>query len=197
MTLGAVFVVSLALAPVVAWRFQDLLEGGDASAGRTNSFVWRLFNFQQLLGVFLQSPIVGYGLRSAGDVNPVRTESVEGYERGFGAHSELIRVLVEQGVLGLLAYVAMVVILLSAIKGMCFGLPGGKRAELPEVGRSLYSFLLAAFVLAPIGADLLSGTAFLYVIVTIIGVLYMGRVPGNASSEESKLRTPAASKSIP
>jgi hypothetical protein len=90
----------------------------------------------------------------------------------------------------------MVVLLLSAIKRMSFARPGGSRIELAEVGRSLYSFLLAAFVLAPIGADLLGGTAFLYVIFTTMGVLYAGvRTSRDPSSETSMRMTSAASTS--
>lgn len=194
-TLGAVFVASIALAPFVAWRFQDLLQGGDPSAERTNSFLWRLLNFQQLLRVFAQSPIVGHGLRATGFVNPITTSTAEGYERGFAAHSELIRVLVEQGILGLIAYIFMAVLLVSSIKQMSFSRPDDTRVELPGVGRSLYSLLAAAFVLAPIGAELLGGTAFLYVIFTTLGVLYSCRI--QPSLETSHTGTPASSRSTP
>lgn len=175
--LSVASVFCAAAAPFVAWRFQDLLEGGDPSAGRTNSFLWRLLNFYQLLHIFVQSPIVGYGLRTTGMVNPTRTETSEGYERGFAAHSELIRVLVEQGILGLVAYIAMAVLLISSVKRM---IPRGRDSgsERPEVARSLFALLTAAFVLAPLGAELLGGTALMYVILTMMGVLHTGWADG-------------------
>jgi O-antigen ligase len=167
------FVFSAAVAPFVAWRFQDLLEGGDPSAERTNSFLWRLLNFYQLLQIFRESPIVGYGLRTTGMVNPTRTETAEGYERGFAAHSELIRVLVEQGILGLIAYIVMAVLLISSVRRM---IPRGSgSATQPEVARALFALLISAFMLAPLGAELLGGTALMYVILTVVGVLHAGR----------------------
>ena len=165
--------MSAALAPFVAWRFRDLIEGRDSSAEMTNSFIWRLLNFRQLFQVFMESPFVGYGLRTTGMINPVTTDTAEGYERGFAAHSELIRVLVEQGILGLIAYITMAVLLISSLKRM---IPRGNSpfVEHPSVARSFFALLLSAFVLAPLGAELLGGTALMYVILTVIGVLYAG-----------------------
>ena len=174
-TLTIMLLASAALAPFVAWRIQDLIEGREGSPDMTNSFIWRLLNFRMLLGVFAESPVVGHGLRATGIVNPVRTETSEGYERGFAAHSELIRVLVEQGILGIVVYVAMAILLVSSIRQLTFG--RGREDALGHhgLGRSVWAFLATSFVLAPLGAELLSGTVLMYVILTVIGVLYASR----------------------
>lgn len=171
-TLAGVFGSSLAVLPFIAWRFADLFVSGDPSTERTNSFVWRLLNYRLLWDRFTDSPVVGFGLRSAGFVNPIRTASAEGYERGYAAHNEVVRVLVEQGVLGLLAYVAMAALLLSATRTHWRSGAGEAIPELPGLTRALHCLLWSLFLLCAIGSEFLAQTAILYAVFTVLGVLH-------------------------
>jgi O-antigen ligase len=177
--LGLVAAALVAL-PSIAWRFQDLF--APETGGTTeNSFYWRLLNFRGLLETFLKSPIVGHGLRAAGFVNPERLLSQEGFDVGFASHNELVRVLVEQGALGALVYAIFAIWFLRVLWRLARAQRPSERGGLPALGNAVFAYTASSFLLCSIGSELFSQTVVLYLIVTVTGLLYMGRSRGAAT----------------
>lgn len=174
--LVAISVLAVALFPFLAWRFQDLFVQPDLDAVRDqNSLTWRLLNYRRLWGEFLQSPIVGHGLRATEWVNPTQTTTSEGFRAGFGSHNEVIRVLVEQGLIGLSVWIYVVVQFMRVIRR--WTLQQVRAAEGGHVGLGTAIFVLfgTLSLLSAVGMAFLNYTVVLYVFFATIGVLYGGR----------------------
>jgi hypothetical protein len=61
----------------------------------TNSFSWRIVNWKLLYEQWTKTPYLGYGLYTIGLVNPWR---------GYAAHNDYIRFLIELGIVGIAIY---------------------------------------------------------------------------------------------
>jgi putative inorganic carbon (HCO3(-)) transporter len=95
---GLVLVGVLLLAPSTAARFADLERDQTASGAAGNSLVWRFEYWRQAIELN-NDPLLGDGLRSVRETTDVAKEP----------HNDFIRVFVETGVVGLAAYVWLVV----------------------------------------------------------------------------------------
>ncbi|MFW9825571.1 MAG: O-antigen ligase family protein [Candidatus Thorarchaeota archaeon] len=62
----------------------------------TNSFSWRIVNWKLLFEQWAKNPLLGYGLYTSGLVNPWR---------GYAAHNDYIRFLIELGTIGIAIFV--------------------------------------------------------------------------------------------
>lgn len=168
-------VSALAVFPLIAWRFQDLLVDPNTGDPEGNSFIWRILNARRLLGLFGESPVFGHGLGSIVWVNPTQTRTQEGFEKGFAAHNEIIRVMVEQGAIGLIAWVVFGVVFLRTLRRMTANQRAASDGGHPEIGAALFSFFASRFILSAIGTEFLSHTATLYVIAVGTAALYCGQ----------------------
>jgi len=80
------------------------------------SWQWRTENWRGLLDKWREQPIIGYGLMSTTSVNPRAPVSSHGQPRGgFDAHSLVVRLLVEGGVVLLAAYAAFFAVLMRSV----------------------------------------------------------------------------------
>jgi len=68
-----------------------------------DSLGWRYHNWSQLVSVWRLRPLLGWGLNQSQFVNPLKQSGI-----GYAPHNDLLRSLVETGVLGLVAYGAFV-----------------------------------------------------------------------------------------
>ena len=133
--------------PTVSARFSDL--GHTQYSGQAgNSLSWRFLYWQELLPLANHSPITGIGLK----VIELQTSAAK------NAHDDFLRTYVEMGVLGLLAYCALLVGLcrtaLRALKVTSTGLPRGI-----AVG---FAGLMVAFLLLSTVSNIISQNVLLW-----------------------------------
>ncbi len=146
----ATFAVGLALLMVVStdFRTRALPLGSDAptaesSAGGYESYGWRMANWNGLLDVWSEKPLLGWGLESTRYVNPrAPAEGVGVAGGGYEAHNMIVRVLVEGGVLLLAVYLAFFAAVLSRLWRLsrtAWDLQGGARVLLVIWGLTLFT----------------------------------------------------------
>jgi O-antigen ligase len=87
------------LIPGIGARFADLSETTQANGTPSNSLSWRMEYWQEAIALAKDSPVVGIGLKM------VASDTEEGKQ----PHNDFVRVYVETGVLGLIAYIALIV----------------------------------------------------------------------------------------
>ncbi|MCK4306180.1 MAG: O-antigen ligase family protein [Candidatus Eisenbacteria sp.] len=174
---GGLAVVSLVSAPVLVWRFQDLFNtaGTRVGAAPSNSWEWRMQNYYLLFHTAMESPIVGHGTRTVPLVNPVKSVSLEGYTIGAASHNELIRVLVEHGLVGVVAYLVIAISLLMALRDLIRKQRPPPEGGHPELGRAILCYLCSLFMLGMLGTEYTADTMALYVALALAGILYTGR----------------------
>lgn len=94
---GLVLIGLLFLVPSTAARFADLEREQTVSGAAGNSLVWRIGYWKQAIDLN-HDPLLGNGLRSIKETTDIEKEP----------HNDFIRVFVETGVIGLLAYVWLI-----------------------------------------------------------------------------------------
>jgi O-antigen ligase len=98
-------VVTLTAYPILAPRLAAVDYGDvivEAQTGMTsNSFSFRVMIWKELVKLWSQNPVLGWGLATTPTINPIR---VVQDNRGFAAHNDAVRHLVETGLIGLLCY---------------------------------------------------------------------------------------------
>ncbi len=133
--IGALFV------PSVTERFSDLTDSTTESGQVGNSLAWRLDTWRATLDE-LPNPVSGLGLRSADTLT----------EDGKLPHNDLVRMYVELGLLGLLAYLWLIQRLIatsfrawrSATEGLSRGIAAG------------FAGALAAFIVTSVVSNVMS-----------------------------------------
>ena len=147
---GAVALV-LVLVPSAQARLTDLEAGRTERGTAGNSFVWRVDYWSQSLELVQDDPVSGIGLKV--------TQSVT--DEAKAPHNDFLRVYVEAGVLGLIAYLGLLAALVhrarSALRAARAG-PGGLDRGL-AVG---FAGCLGAFLVFSIGGNLISQVVVLW-----------------------------------
>jgi len=102
---GVIVVAScgLLLVPQVSARFSDVAEEESATTSAPNSVNWRFAQWTSVLPFFVSNPVTGVGLAK---VPTLATSEAQ-------THNDFVRVLVETGVLGFLAYLAVLAAILA------------------------------------------------------------------------------------
>lgn len=95
---GGVLLVSV---PSVLNRFADLAEGSRPSGATGNSLVWRVQQWQDAMVLADDRPVTGAGLAMVQELST----------SGKLPHSDYVRAYVESGTLGLVAYLALLLVL--------------------------------------------------------------------------------------
>jgi O-antigen ligase len=132
-----------------------------------DSWHWRTANWKTLLAKWRERPVFGYGLRTTEYVNPrapLETRSQPG--GGFSAHSLLVRLLVEGGVILLAAYVAFFATLMRSLRPLARG-----AWELQSLGRLLWVIWALLLVASVSTDDPLDETALMIPLFALTGSL--------------------------
>jgi O-antigen ligase len=171
-------VIAMLFGGVLRWRFQDLVSEQPAVSGpveEENSLVWRLRNYGLLITTWRESPVFGHGTHTTALVNPQQTTSDEGLVVGAASHNELVRVLVEHGILGVALYLAFAVGLLMSLVRLARRQPTPERDGYPALARAVWIYSASLVILGSLGMEFLSHTALWYPLMTLFGVVYAAR----------------------
>jgi O-antigen ligase len=145
--------------------------GSAATQQSYESWHWRTENWRGLLEKWREKPVFGYGLLSTTSINPRAPFSSRGQPRGgFDAHSLLVRLLVEGGVILLAAYVAFFVTLMRSMRGLA-----RDRWELQQLGRVLCVIWSLLLVVSVTTDDPFDGTAVMIPLLALTGSLEAAR----------------------
>jgi putative inorganic carbon (hco3(-)) transporter len=144
----------LVFVPSVTARFKDLFGPSRTASGASgNSLVWRVQHWQESLDLARDSPVFGIGLK--------------GIERstvgGQNAHNDLVRVIVETGLAGLLMYVLLVASLVWAARRALQTAPAGWRRGL-AVG---YAGVLAVLGVTSLSSNIITQVVLLWYVAAI------------------------------
>jgi O-antigen ligase len=139
--------------------------GGPAQTAY-ESLNWRLGNWRDLLAKYGESPVIGFGLRSTPYVNPGRPEQLGPPGSGFEAHNLVVRVLVEGGVVLLVAYVALFFVLVREARRMALA-----RWPLQELSRVVLVLWILVIVVGLSTDDPLANTTMTFALLALAGSL--------------------------
>jgi len=133
-----------------------------ARQAEKSSYQWRLDVWEEMGRRVAERPLLGYGL---GAFPQVRELQVFDFFQGVGAHNDYLRLLVETGYLGLLAYVAILFSIFVHL-GRLYRRFGQHQLALPALG--LIGFSLA-FIFMSIFDNLLQATAVMWAFMILLG----------------------------
>ncbi|MEA2393205.1 MAG: hypothetical protein QOJ82_1096 [Solirubrobacteraceae bacterium] len=166
----AVAIAVMAVAAVVPTVHDRVLPSSQATATAPptyESWQWRRDNWRGLLEKWRASPVFGYGLRSTIYVNPrvpIEHHGQAGY--AFEAHSLVVRLLVEGGVILLVAFGAFFVVLVRSAHRLA-----RDAWELQPLGRLLFAIWALLLVVSISADDPLAGTATMMPLLALSGSL--------------------------
>lgn len=156
-----VFIVFAVSSGQMQLRFQRLVQGNILESIQTgksiNSFTWRVLCWKQLLSKWKEKPLIGYGLATGELINPWK---------GRSPHSDLVRYLVELGILGFSAYLFFIFSVGKRIYTMY------KRTK----DRNLRTFLFSIFVaflcwqIASLVGNAITMTTFQFYFWAVLGI---------------------------
>ncbi|MCA2214357.1 O-antigen ligase family protein [Jidongwangia harbinensis] len=156
--LAVAAVVGLALMPSVGERFAQLADARQVGGAPTgNTLAWRLGYWAEIVPLANRNPVTGIG------PNMTQFQTDEAKK----PHNDFLRAYVETGVVGLLAYLAMVVLLVHA------GLRALRRAPPGTLQRGVAAGFLScavAFVAVSAVSNVLSNVATLWYLVAFAAV---------------------------
>jgi putative inorganic carbon (HCO3(-)) transporter len=169
--MGASVLAAVLLLPSVGSRLSDLSQERTAFGAPGNSLVWRFEYWQQALAL-QDDPVFGIGLRG------IELED----DDAAAAHNDYVRLYVETGIVGLLAYLWLFVTLYrEAIRTY-------RRAP-PGVGRGLAVALLATLtgiVILSMAANVISQLVILWYFAAIIVLaLVAAQLPSSPALREA------------
>lgn len=139
--------------PSVSTRLSDLSTQEKASGATGNSLIWRFEYWQQVLEL-QRNPFVGVGLKEVEQTQSAAKQP----------HNDVIRVYVETGLFGLLAYVWLVITLaIQAARAVRRAPPG-----LPRGLAVAFAASLAGLVLMSLAANVISQLVILWYFAAIL-----------------------------
>lgn len=191
MVMAGAVAIALALASIPSLTEERVLRTETLSVRESDSVLpasvrWRVDNWKGLLGKYGQSPIVGYGLKTARVVNPTfagrehrQTATPENPTGRVGAdsHSSAVRALVEGGPLLLAAWVAIFVALIGSMRRL-----GRGSSEMRSYARLLAVLWIAMAVVGLVSGDVLSHTAVLFALLALSGAV-VGALQATTAAE--------------
>jgi O-antigen ligase len=167
-----VVLVTVALLVLVPTVRERALPAGPPDAGAPvqqayGSWTWRTKNWETLLGEWRKQPVFGYGLQSTIWVNPRTPVTSQGEPGGgFDAHSLAVRLLVEGGVVMLIAYAAFFVVLMRSTWRLAHD-----SWELQPLARLLFVIWALLLVVGVTTDDPFDGTAVMIPLFALTGGL--------------------------
>jgi O-antigen ligase len=166
---------------------------GGGGVATPESFEFRLGNWNALLGKWAERPVTGYGLATVPAVNP-RQLRLEGEKpTGYDAHNSAVKLLVEGGVVLLVAWIALIAILLTRTRQL-------SRRDWPFSGqaRALFSIWIGVIVIGLGTDDPLAATAMMYALLALTGAVegtfarWPRRPPGQPATADAPTGTIAS-----
>jgi putative inorganic carbon (hco3(-)) transporter len=157
--LAGVCAVAIAV-PSVGARFADLSEPVQDNGTPGNSLSWRWQYWTEAVQLSRESPVSGIGLKM------VATEADEGKQ----PHNDIIRAYVELGVLGLLAYVGLLV---AFVRTAMAGLRAAPRRRGPSLDRGIsvgFAGVVTAFIVLSLVANVMSQVVLLWYFLSLAGL---------------------------
>lgn len=106
-----------------------------------NSFNWRVSHWYYLLQSWQKYPILGYGIGTASYLSPLRNSADAS---GYTPHNDYIRFLVEQGVVGLVLFLAFLGAQFVHLLGILRRAPSGSSER--QLSLILIAFFLSTLV---------------------------------------------------
>jgi O-antigen ligase len=166
--LGGTLVVVAVAVPSVAVRLSDLTETQKESGAPGNSLVWRLEYWEEVLRL-QDNPVFGIGFKEV-----ELRESVS-----KAPHNDPIRVYVETGLLGLAAYVWLLVTLAREARRTLRRAPPGLARGLAVA----FAASFAGLVLLSLAANVITQLVILWYFVTIVALaMARSRLPAPAAA---------------
>lgn len=153
--LGATMIVVALAVPSVGVRLSDLTESQKASGAPGNSLIWRFQYWEQILAL-QDNPMLGIGFKEV-----ELTQSVE-----KAPHNDPIRIFVETGILGLAAYVWLLITLGVQARATLGRAPPG----IPRGLAVAFAASLAGLVLLSLTANVITQLVILWYFVTIVAL---------------------------
>jgi putative inorganic carbon (hco3(-)) transporter len=148
-TLVALSIAALLLIPQFSARFTDLAEVGPGGQPLGNSLAWRIGYWTEVLPLANSNPVTGIGLNS--------TQLIT--DEAKQPHNDFIRAYVETGLLGLGAYLAVLIALLGLGGGAVRASPPGSFERGVAAG---FLGCAVAFVAVSVAANVLSSVVLLW-----------------------------------
>jgi O-antigen ligase len=163
-TLLACLVVGLIAVPTISQRFADLasVAGGgstvNAQGNTSNSVVWRFSYWSQVLPLANSNPVTGIGLKMSSFMTDQAKEP----------HNDFLRAYVETGIVGALAYFALLIsMIMVARQGLKYSGPGFDRSV--AVG---FAGCVLAFVLISVVSNVITEVIVLWYYVAFAAAAY-------------------------
>lgn len=148
--LGVAAVLGVAVIPGVADRFAQLGAAREIGAGPTgNTLAWRMSYWSEIVSLANRNPVTGIG------PNMTQRETDEAKK----PHNDFLRAYVETGVLGLLAYLAMLLLCLHTAALALRRAPPGTLARGIAVG---FAGCAVAFVAVSAASNVISNVVTLW-----------------------------------
>jgi O-antigen ligase len=162
-TAAVVLLAVFSLTPVGRDRIEEVQTTRSyaeaASGAQTNSLDWRFANWAQLIDMWRERPLLGYGSGTTTTTSLVAP-------RGSIPHSDVIRLLVETGIIGFLVFSGAFVVFLGGLY---------RRARAPDDGASFSAAVLAIVAgLTTHGLvnNVTMQTATMYALAVVVGAAF-------------------------
>jgi O-antigen ligase len=167
-TIGIAVVTVLVAVPSVGVRLSDLSESRAASGATGNSLAWRLQYWDEVIAL-QDNPFLGIGLREV-ELNQ---------EAEKAPHNDFLRVYVETGVLGLVAYCWLLVALLVQAHGALRRAPPGAPRGLAVAFMATTVGLIVLSIVANVVSQLV---ILWYFAAIVVLALAASRLPRDATA---------------
>lgn len=166
--LVAVVVVAVAVPSTVA-RFADVGRADRPGGDPSNSLTWRVRYWDRSLDLFTENPVTGVGLGMVAERLP----------EGVPPHNDYVRALVETGVLGVAAYLALFASLgVTARRALQRAGPGLERGIATG-----FTGVVVAVALLAVTANVLTQVVILWYLAALVGLAtWVARRPAPAAT---------------
>jgi O-antigen ligase len=188
-TLFAGLIVGLLAVPTISQRFSDLasIAGGgssvNAQGSTSNSLVWRFSYWAEVLPLADENPVTGIGLKMSSFMTDQAKEP----------HNDFLRAYVETGVVGVIAYFALLIsMVLVARQGLRESGPGFDHSI--AVG---FAGCVIAFVLISVVSNVITEVIVLWYYVAFAAAAYaVTKFPASERESEQAARPVALRASV-
>lgn len=132
------------------------------------SYQFRLDNWSSLLSTWADRPLTGHGLQTTAYVNPRRLNDPAGTgeSTGYDAHNSVVKLLVEGGVVLLIAWVALIATVITRLRAL-------SRRDWPfrAQARAVFYLWIGTIIIGLSTDDPLAATAMMYGLFALTGAI--------------------------